>query len=340
MDQNFFLIKNKYSFYYKPNLISLEENTIEELSEEISLFLKELTLFNINLKSLCRLSPNIETKNLILNIAYAILDDEKIYTYIRKNRSLPVKKLANFTYESKAFIEKWESYLIAYLLIVSKKRYSNLKNYLNIKLNDNDYENENFFSVVDNQNTGTVLKIKGKTAYIMTSSGDFKKIKVDVQSESSKVGSIIIGKVSKSMKIYFYPVLVSIFSLLFLSLIALAIYKQPYITIVMDMNASVKMEVNRFNQVVSCKGTNSKGKEIASSINIDKKPIDEYLKTILYRGKEMKIIDKKYPIYIYINGNTLKDEELKSTIKFIKENKIDARINNNGNEYDIDSNKD
>ncbi|WP_032120615.1 anti-sigma-I factor RsgI family protein [Clostridium amazonitimonense] len=350
MDYKFMLIKNKYKFLYKQKMMILDENFVSTVSEEISLFIKELTLYGITLKSLCNKRPEGNEKDLLLNIAFALADNNGLSNLIQKHRALPIKRISKFTYESASFIEKWQSYIISYYLIVSKSQYSNIKNYLNIQLNDinqiNDInDNENNFQKNDalviydenhthNLGTGVLLKTFKDNAIILNSYGDFIKIKLNKE-DSPIIGAIINGEIIKSYKIHKSPILASSISLILLLLVGFALYTQASTTIILDMDASIKIQVNKFNKIISVTPNNSNGKKIISSLKLEGKAVDESIYNMLNKAKELEIIKEKSIIYIYVNGDKLKESNLISSENFIKENKIEARINNSGNEYNI-----
>lgn len=342
MDYEFMLVKNKYKFSYKQRMLVINENTMKNLKEEISILLKEFTLYNISLKKLTHSLPNPETKDLILNVAYAIINQESIYKYIKKNRLLPVKKISNFITESITFVEKWKYYILAYIIIISNNSYANIQAYLNIDSVDIEPTTENnLIKTPDltydkNTYTGILLKHHKNSGFILSSYGDFINIKLENSEEqSSVIGGLATGDKKKSLKIYKYPILASVFSLMLIFLVMISFYNQPYATIILESNFSLKIETNRFNKIISVTPNNSSGKKLLSVMDPKKKDINFVLEEVLIKAKKQEFIKEHSTLFLYINGSSLQKKDLQSTEKFVMENKIDARINNNGVEYTL-----
>lgn len=342
MDYEFMLVKNKYKFSYKQRMLVINENTMKNLKEEISILLKEFTLYNISLKKLTHSLPNPETKDLILNVAYAIINQESIYKYIKKNRLLPVKKISNFITESITFVEKWKYYILAYIIIISNNSYANIQAYLTIDSVDIEPTTENnLIKTPDltydkNTYTGILLKHHKNSGFILSSYGDFINIKLENSEEqSSVIGGLATGDKKKSLKIYKYPILASVFSLMLIFLVMISFYNQPYATIILESNFSLKIETNRFNKIISVTPNNSSGKKLLSVMDPKKKDINFVLEEVLIKAKKQEFIKEHSTLFLYINGSSLQKKDLQSTEKFVMENKIDARINNNGVEYTL-----
>lgn len=340
MNYKFMLQKNKYRFSYNRKMVVISEENAINRNKEISFFIKELSLYRISLKNIVEKKPNNEVKNLLLNIAYAVIKEESIINKIRNSRSLPIKEVSKFTHESSMFIEKWENYLLAYILLLCNTSYLNMQSYLNIEYNEenhygnnSDFNNENQFSKV---NSGMVLKVEKKLAYIITSCGDFLKIKINLEEfPEPELGDLISGKAHKNIKFYKFPILMCVFSLILVMFLSFSIYAQPHSNIVIEMNGNIKIQLNRFNKVISYSSTTSTLKKITNTVMADNKNMDESISSILKYAKDNEIIKKGSTIYLYINGITIKEDNFKITEEYIRENKIDIRINNNGNEYRI-----
>lgn len=357
MDCKFMLVKNKYKFVYTQKIIVLEDNFDYNIKEDISLFIKELSLYGVILKDLCKSTPSFDTKNLLLNISFSLLEEKTLTSLIKRNRSLPIKSLSEFTDESPRFIKKWENYLIAYYLIISNPQYNNIKNYLNIQAtnvdsteNISDESKLNSDSSKDNA-TSTALTLYDKsqtnnlcTGILLTSNknkgiilncyGEFIRIKL-LEEPSSQIGLIVSGAKTNSWRLYKYPLSISVFVIIVLSLIYLLLQNQISTTIILEANASLKINVNMMHKVTKVIPKDSNGKEISSNLNLNGKSIDQSLGLILNKGKELNFIEERSTIYIYINGSKLNEKDLSSCETFVKENGIDARINNSGENHNI-----
>lgn len=359
MDCKFILVKNKYKFVYTQKIMVLENNFINNIKKDISLFIKELSLYGVILSDLCKNSPPYDVKNQLLNISFSLLEEPNLTKLIKRNRSLPIKKLSIFTDESPRFIEKWGNYLIAYYLIISNSQYNNIKNYLNIQVTNIDLieniSNEPKLSYNSNENNmkSTALTLYDKAqsnnlcigillishknkGIILNSYGDFIQVKL-LEEYSSQIGLIVSGTKSNSWKLYKYSLSISVFGLIILSLIYLTLQNQISTTIILETNASLKINVNMMHKVTKVIPKDNNGKEISSALNLNGKSINQSLELILNKGKELNFIEEKSTIYIYINGNKLNEKDLSSCENFVKENKIDARINNSGENHNINA---
>ncbi|MHC9378573.1 anti-sigma factor domain-containing protein, partial [Clostridium perfringens] len=70
--------------------------------------------------------------NLILNIAYFLVDEEVLLRKIINRRDLKTKVIAKKTGFSNEKIISWSNYLIDYLILLYNEDYTNLAMYLNI----------------------------------------------------------------------------------------------------------------------------------------------------------------------------------------------------------------
>lgn len=344
MNYKFMLQKNKYRFSYNRKMLVISEENIINRKKEISFFLKELSLYGISLKNIVEKKPNNEVKNLLLNMAYAIIKEDSIINKIRTSRSLPIKEVSKFTHESSMLIEKWENYLLAYILLLCNTAYLNIQSYLNIEYNEENHYSNTSDSNSENQNfkapSGMALKIDKKLAYIITSYGDFLKIKINSEEfPEVGIGDLICGKTRKNIKFYKFPILMCVFSLILIIFLSFSVYNQSHSSIVIEMNGSIKIQLNRFNKVVSYSSTTSTLKKITNAVAIDNKNMDESIFSILKYAKDNEIIKKGSTIYLYVNGINIKEDNFKTTEDYIIENKLDVRINNNGKEYRINKNK-
>ncbi|SUY47969.1 RNA polymerase sigma factor sigI [Clostridium putrefaciens] len=357
MDCKFMLVENKYKFVYTQKIIMLEDNFVNKIKDDIYLFIKELSLYGIVLKDLCKSCPPYDVKNQLLNISFSLVENPNITNLIKKDRSLPIKRLSILTDKSPRFISKWENYLIAYYLIISNPQYNNIKNYLNIqatnidliesisnksKLNSDSNE-DNVISTAltlydesqsNNLCTGILLISHRNRGIILNSYGEFIRIKL-LDEPSSQIGLIVSGIKSKSLKLYRYSLSISIFVLIILSLIYLLLQNQISTTIILEANASLNISVNMMHKVTKVTPKDTNGKEISSSLNLTGKSINQSLELILNKGKELNFIEERSTIYIYINGNKLNKNDLSSCESFVKQNRIDARINNSGENHNI-----
>ena len=124
---------------YIDNLSSLIEYDKEQenlkKAEEIALFAKELSEYNLSLNDLVEASPShFDTRNTLLNIAFKGSREEKIIEHIRNKKSLPTKELILITGSNRKTFDRWRKYILVLILIMCSNDYPYIKSYLNIKV--------------------------------------------------------------------------------------------------------------------------------------------------------------------------------------------------------------
>lgn len=123
---------------YKNSINNYElESENKSRAEEISLFTKELKEYKLDFNSLIKASPtHKDTRDSLLNIAFACVREENILTYIKHKKLLPVKEIMLLTNSNRKLIEKWRKYILILILILSSNEYPYIKSYLNIKVGE------------------------------------------------------------------------------------------------------------------------------------------------------------------------------------------------------------
>lgn len=107
-------------------------------AEEIALLSLELSKYKLNLEDLLQSSPShIDTRSVLLNIAFKCSCDENIIMYIESKKNLPIKQMMLLTGNNRKFFEKWRRYILVLILIISNNNYPYIKSYLNIKVGEN-----------------------------------------------------------------------------------------------------------------------------------------------------------------------------------------------------------
>jgi hypothetical protein len=343
MDLKYMMLKNRYKFICGPQiaLYNLEDNIKRE--KEISLFLKELALYKISFKLLLKNKPGTLVKNELLNIAYACLEDSYIYDYLRSHRILSLKQVSEFTYKSRRFIEKWQYYITAYMLLLSNDIYRNLRSYLNVEYKDNENETAttsltaiNSTSSKTNTYTGVVLKSVKNISIILTPFGDFVKIKPNKNS-ILQPGYICTGTLKRDINFYKYPIITLLFFSIILLIASSFVYLKPFRTILVQANSTIKLEVNAWNKVVRVTPLSAYGKNIVESIEIFNVSMDKGIYLILKEAQDKNIVNANTKISIFITGSKNLQTTLPDTETYMMENNLKVQINNNGIEYKINS---
>lgn len=327
-------IKDKYVFCTKPKLRAVKEENKESV-KEISLFLKGIRLYGVSLKSLIGKTPRYDIKNILLNMAFFIIKDDELYSEFTRKRELQVAKLAKLTRTSKIFIENWRDFLIAYIIILANPNYRVLHSYMNIE--ERDANNNAIISVVGKTEKsviyrGIALSNNGSSSIIVTSLGDFIKIKNS--SEDKVLGEELSGKEKKGFK-HYKKQLFGVIALILMALSALYyIYNMSYSTIIINSTSQIKVEVNMLNRINYLYSSTTKGQLLVHSTNVVNKGVDEGLYEIIKYANENKMIPPKEMIII-ISGHKLKDDWFPMSEQYIRENKIKVLVNNGGVEKEI-----
>lgn len=90
-----------------------------EFTDEIRFFKSELASFNISFKDLLSCTPkHRDSRELLINIARTVADNEGLYQKLRKTKKLPTLDLLKFARVSRRTIERNKKYIIAVSLIL------------------------------------------------------------------------------------------------------------------------------------------------------------------------------------------------------------------------------
>ena len=198
MKYDFILNKNKYAVSYSPVMEVVSEKLRLDRGKEIALFLRELKLYSVSIKDLTSLVPNLKERNQLLNIAININNSPALSKEFFNIRRLNINKLTKVTGYPKRYIEKWSSYLIAYIIIGGNTAYSKLQEYLNIAEVPEAVLETNAIATVDGIR-GLVIKESNSSSTILTSYGEFINIK---PKEKVQIGSIATGIRQKTLSDY------------------------------------------------------------------------------------------------------------------------------------------
>lgn len=319
--------RNKYKFATM-SVLAEKGKEIEELrAKEISIFTKELYLYKVLLRDLVNHFPTQKDRNLILNVAYYIVEEIEIFDRFQKRRELPLGRLSKETRISRSFLESWQDYIIAYVLIISNHNFTYMQNYIKVELNENE-ENKvvpmNDKSEISHR--GIVIGSSKKSTIILTSSGQFVRIR---KSEKVELGQETHGLEKKGIFHYKFQIVIGILFIVLLCAAAYRSYTKVSSTVVFNCTSQIKMDVNRGNKVIYTHTASDKGKKMLEEINPLDRDIDDCLKDLIEYAKENDMTPKD-GFLIVVTGKPLKYGDLDKTDEYIVENKIDIQINNGG----------
>ncbi|MGL5087520.1 MAG: anti-sigma factor domain-containing protein [Clostridium sp.] len=322
----------RYKFSSKEPLMLVGDEILKERENQIIKMQDELLTYNVIIKDLVIDGPSVDIRNQILNVALYIVNDVECYEEVTTGRDLSINKITKTITMPRDFFELWRDYILAYVVILGNPNYKYIQDYLRTE------ESVDILSakelILEKSKTlfkGMVL-LKSKTkAIILTSKGEFKKVKI---SEPVYVGEEISGEGKKGLKNY--KLHISIIALLIFSLIAIFGIKYTTVskTIVISSTSSIKVEINSFNKIIDAQSPTTKGEEMLQLLDVQ----DEYMDESIYKIFKYIFENDMIPngdILITVSGEMMDLEELQKTIKFLEDEKIKVKLNNSGSEHYI-----
>ncbi|MBK1812428.1 anti-sigma factor domain-containing protein [Clostridium sp. YIM B02505] len=334
--------KDKYIFSSRPK-IKVVKDIDFYYGKQISLFVKELRLYGVTNKSLISRAPKYETRNYLLNIALFVVENKAVFEDIVSKRDIQISKLSRVTGASRSIIENWRDYLISYIVLFSNPNYIKIREYINIQERTVD-ESGMSTDVKLNQNdieyAGISIKNEKKYSDILTSMGEFIRIKNS--DLNKKIGQELRGKEKKTFKHYSKIVACLASVIIIASSVAIYMYNQNYTTLVVNLNAKVVFEMNRFNRINEAYSQNANNQNMLDNLKVQHDNVDDGVtKLFKYLNEQKKLSDKD--ILLVVSGHKLDDDDLQKLEQYIRDNneqkdnkKIKITINNMGNEKKID----
>lgn len=186
-----------------------------------------------------------------------------------------------------------------------------------------------------NTRSGIVMKIQHSTVYLMTSDGEFVKVRLDKKKPLPMIGSEYSGKVIKNTFIKSDIIkYASVACLMLFTLLggggAYAYYK-PVSTVTISINPVIELKSNVWKKVISSSPLNGDGKRILQEISLKNKTVEDALFLVLDQAKKDKFIDENYiktnTVQISIKGKEL---NLSSFENKTNKDSLSVKIDNNG----------
>ena len=324
--------KDKYRFSSVAPLTVAGETVVEERKEQIIDLVDELLSYAVVLKDLTYIEVSHNIRNELLNIAFYIIRDIELYDEFMDKKELPVAKICRKIVKPRKFIEEHKEYIITYVTILGNPGYKLIQDYLNV-IEDNKSTDDSSITVFSEENNtrGMVFSKKKSNAIIMTSMGEFKRIKII---EDTVVGEDAEGYKRKSLKNY--RLQLSILAILVIITVGLGIYKYNKVvtTVVVDSYSTIKLDVNFLDKVVKVYTSEGTSSKTISKNEILDRDLDTTLYKIIKFYDENGMLNSKI-ITVTISGKFLEYGSLRKTQDYTKEKSIEVRINNNGMEQKL-----
>ena len=322
--------RTKYIFSSTTGMVDISSKAVKFREEQSAMLIKELFSYKVLLKDLISHSPNYRDRNLILNISRFILGEFEIFDIFSKKKQLPIYIVSKKTMVPKIFIETWQHYIITYTLILSNPVYKYIQDYIRIELNEESKAIDIYIEKNNDEHRGIVLKSLKRATIVLTSSGEFLKLK----NIGHEVGTEIIGKERKGIKHYKLQIAIASVLILLSGFGIYSEYTKVERTLLLNTTSQIKYELNRFNKVIYTYSPYEKGKSLIEYVDPLDDSIDDVLKKSLEYAKDNGMIPKD-GILITINGKPLKYGIFKETGEYIVENNISLLINNAGSQHKL-----
>ena len=320
--------KNKYRFSSNTPLVLISDEIIELRKQQIEAFTLELLRYKVLIRDLIKHNLNYSTRNELLNIAMFITSNFEIYDEFIKKEDIPTIVQIQ-TRASKKYIEQYRDYLIAYTIILGNPNFKNLQEYIQIVENTDEDLGKDIIEYEEKIDvSGIVLDRNNRNAIVITSIGEFKKLKLK---ESVSKGEELRAIEKKSLKDYrLYVSIISVFALIFILSVVYK-YNNVVSTIVVETTSPIRLEINGFNRVIDVSSSTAKGKKLVSDTSVLDNKIDNAIYKILEYANENDMV-KGSGIVVTITGKALKHNALKETSDFIYRKDLKVRFNNSGSE--------
>jgi len=323
--------KDKYVFASLPSMLLIGDSAENNINKQIVLFFNELNMYNVLIKDLVNFSIKENDRNIALNIAYYITDNDELLRIIIQKKDLPISKLSKLTKIKPEYIENCRDYIIAYYIILTNPNYRHIQDYFKIKLR----EDNNVISISNKKQDsykGLVIKSLKKSAYIVTSKGEFLKIKTKSKAD---IGEICEGKKKKTLRNYRIHISILLVILILIGSGIIIEYRMTQSIVIIEATSNIKIHVNKFNKVIYAYSPTDKGQELLDNTNILDKDIDEAMAGIFEYALKNEMLDLSKKTLVTVNGQAVKYGLLTKTNKVISENNIPIIINNAGNQQKL-----
>lgn len=316
-------IKDRYIFSSKKNKKEVNEKILEK---QVQFYTRALKAYKVSMKNLACEYPSQDDRNLILNIAYYIVSDERILKNMKNNRKISLEKVKDATDIPMEFLNSWKDYITAYVLLLYTDKYLNIYNYLNTT-----FKELEVLSVITSTGDegvifkGIVVATQKKTSIILTNNGEF----IRINNASDKLGKEISGKEKKTFRHYKNIV----FTVAILTICMLGFFYYNYskdtTTLVIQSTSQIKMSINKYNRVTYAYSPTEKGERLVIGLDSKNKNIDDVMLEMFKKFKEMNMVPESKKIEIVVTGEKLTDDKIPGLLGYIEELKSDDDYSNN-----------
>lgn len=318
------LEKDRYIFLEKPAMEVYNKEETLRRAQEIDEYINELKTFSLNLEKLIRTQPDKQERSLILNLSLILSSEEKLWEKVLENKRIPFSAFSKLVEEPVFELKKWHDHILSYSILLRGDKYPLMRRYLQYDLK----EKEDAFPIDSDAHSGLALKKKGSYAYILTSQGQFMKVK----DEGNSIGDVTSGKKARKRLNLLRPLIVLLMASLLLGLVYQNMAGKVDRTIIIRAEGEIKMEFNPMGNLIHISSVNAKGQELIAKSELEEKDIDSVLAEIIEQAYISETIKERDEIIILVSGEFLPEDFFKSgkTRDRILSYQLDCKINNNG----------
>lgn len=176
---------------------------------------------------------------------------------------------------------------------------------------------------------GIVMNVEKKQAIIMTNNGEFLKVKIG--KNKPNIGEIYSGEIIKEMPFYKYAAIAASLAFILLFSGVSYAYYIPSASVIIDINPSIKLQINRWDKIIKSIPLNKDGEKILSSLNIKNKSLNDGLNLIVEEAKKDNFINDDYikngsTIQLTIDNKKGKTLNLSKFESYSKQNNLNVKI--------------
>ena len=182
--------------------------------------------------------------------------------------------------------------------------------------------------------SGKVINIEKKKVYIITANKEF--VTLEKNTSEPIIGELYEGEEFQGVAIWKYFLVIVCILLFLFSTIKLYLDNKYNFSVIVDMNCSIKLEVNGSNKIRKVEGISSGGYKIKQLVDLDNKSLEVALKLILDESINQKFLTKAhsddgFKISIFVYGNKTKIPlNLTEFKRYAGTHNFKVLINNNG----------
>lgn len=318
------LDKDRFIFLDKPPVSLIKDTDSNQRNMEIEAYIKTLSTYMISLERLSKDHFSRDMLNLHLNLAMILLSEEKLLAKTKELKRIPLKTFSAMVEEPIHELKKSEKHIIALTLLLEAGVFPELQKTLSF----GDGTDKKTTPIEGKDYSGTVLRRRGGTVYILAGDGSFHRIR----EKSSAVGSIAFGPRIKKKPNILKPLVFLLILAIPLGFYYNSLQKQIERTVIIKAVGEVTLKFNTFGHLVDAFGNNSRGTYFIERARFEDKSLDATIGEVLEQAYITETIRENSTIEILISGKPLsKDYFHKGATKDrIESYQIKAKINDNG----------